>query len=414
MNGNPLTRWRRASLPAALALALSCAGGAHGQSVDDLIRDLIGAESARRAAALEKLAALGATAAPRLTRVAQSAGDDEVRLAALDALSRNPSSYAYSYLFWESLPRNDERETGDRRRIWACLVRVGDAFIAVGELGAASDHYCDLLESAASPAERSVAIRGLGRAGRRRAAEEVFAALEDDDASVVAAAVAAAAEMRWGQALPHFERRMKTAGAALLVSLLEALSMRAEPEAAALVAQFTDDDTAAVRDAARRARARHAGFVTDWWVVGPLSDPDGALRGTDVVSADVRPVRGATVESGGRTFTWRVHATSDPRGIVDLGHALEARGCGGAYAYAEVWTSNARTVRFTVAASGETVVWLNGKRARSAGDEAAIDATLAAGANRILVKFLGRSDAWTFRVRATDERGAPIVSGPPR
>jgi HEAT repeat protein len=188
-----------------------------------------------------------------LADTAESAEDEEVQMAALGALALNPLAYAYVHVFWGVLPDADDHAARrKRRRVWSCLLKVGEAFIEAGEIGMASDLYCELLDVAATLEERCGALAGCGRAGRRAAPDAVYEALDDDNPVIRATALEALGEMR-GIVVPVIAARLETAPPSKKVELLEALGRRAEPEAAKAAAAYVKDPDESVRRAALAA-----------------------------------------------------------------------------------------------------------------------------------------------------------------
>ncbi|MBN1442005.1 MAG: HEAT repeat domain-containing protein, partial [Planctomycetes bacterium] len=220
----------------------------------DALGDASGRPAARRIAIINALGHKDDDAAAQaLAGEAESAEPVEVRLAALEALANSPMSYAYVHLFWSALPGPEEEKPRERRRVWDSMMNVGKAFISSGEVGAASDFGCELLDVAATREETCSAIVLLSHAGRRFAPERIIAALDHEDPQVRAAARSSLARLRGPLAVPTLKARLEKAAPAMQVELLAILARRDEPQAAALAASRLHHDDAAVRAAALRA-----------------------------------------------------------------------------------------------------------------------------------------------------------------
>lgn len=465
-------------------------------------------------------------AAYLLSDLAGSASSDEVHLATLDALSRNPMAYAYVHVFWDALPPADsEEQQGMRARVWDCFLRVGAAFIGMGEVGAASDLYCELLDNAAGTAEKCGAILGLGLAGRRDAPARVFEMLGEEEPEIRAATLEALETMRLGGFYAGVGKALAKADPTLQVSLLRVLGSRTEPQAGPIIVSYLDHAEARVRAAAlgaleRKADeyvaetliqaiaerspitgegallvlrrladsrsidvlkscldvpdlrleaaaallhvalelegdrkqtavdlletvlplvptspaalealarlrslgvacdlARNAGFVTRWWLLGPVPAADGELQSRDLVDPKTaRGGNGGSVKVGDRTLEWKLHATTDPLGVVNLHAAVAAREQVGALACAEVTAPRSMAVTLRLGSDDDIVCWLNGKKIHafegsrgSRADQDLVPVELEAGTNRLLLEVVNRTGDWDFCVRITGSDGVPVV-----
>jgi hypothetical protein len=173
--------------------------------------------------------------------------------------------------------------------------------------------------------------------------------------------------------------------------------------------------------------AKHLGFLTDWYVIGPF-DANG-MKGFKTVYP---PERGidlkVELEGKGKKVRWiRFRAPEPPPSaggphvalvnlIVSLGNADDAV----AYAYTEINVARAQDVEFRGAADDNFTVWVNGKREFGFEeyrngvrlDRHRFPVKLRAGKNTVLVKicqFPATSEPnWEFLLRIVDKMSKGI------
>jgi hypothetical protein len=160
--------------------------------------------------------------------------------------------------------------------------------------------------------------------------------------------------------------------------------------------------------------AAKAGFVTRWWVAGPL--PFGGENGFDksfLDEADVdvkKPVRVAD-----KSYEWKEFRTDDAQGKVRLHPVLRPNNNVAAYAYAEIDSPRERDVMLLIGSDDGNVVWLNGEKIHANNatrairvDQDKVKAKLRQGPNRLLVKITQGGGEWEFCVRIGNPQGRPI------
>lgn len=158
--------------------------------------------------------------------------------------------------------------------------------------------------------------------------------------------------------------------------------------------------------------ARHAGFVTSWWLLGPI-------RGQEI-GRDLPPEHGvylgAPVSVDGSELHWKRYLTDDPSGVVPLRQLMDPSEDTTAYAYAEVIVDQPVEATLKAGSDDGVVVWLNGERVLRSPqprglqvDEDAVDVQLVAGANTILAKIVQGGGDWSFCLRLVDREGRPLV-----
>ncbi len=157
--------------------------------------------------------------------------------------------------------------------------------------------------------------------------------------------------------------------------------------------------------------AKASGFVTQWWIVGPLPGADVDKEFPPEKAIDLT----ATVKEGDRELEWTEHHTADPSGIVNLAGMMEPNTNSTAYLYAEVTVQEAQDVLFKAGSDDGMKLWLNGEMIHRAPeprslrvDEDTIEARLEAGVNKILLKVVQGGGGWECCLRITDRGGKPI------
>ncbi len=294
-------------------------------------------------------------AAPAL-RMLTASDDERMRATAMAALARLPDRLAVFALgqAWEA------RKPGATRM----LSRLGETLADADLPNEARGLFRILAKSSELSAIEFCAVaHGLGRVGEVEDARRLLAALDDG--------------ARWG-------------------------NQRARVHGAILAALEQIDDPAAAE-----------GFVTYWWLAGPVPIPGGeawddcAIDPAEVVTT--APARVADTD-----YAWRRHHTADPRGVVDLGGGLGVRDEAAAYAYTELIAKEDQEAWLQVGSEDVVVVWLNGRRVharRAEGDpnsgENRAKVALAAGVNRLLVKAVNEREGCAFSVRLLTPEGTP-------
>jgi len=145
------------------------------------------------------------------------------------------------------------------------------------------------------------------------------------------------------------------------------------------------------------------GFVTHWFVAGPLPNKDSAfLGGTYPPEAGVDLERGFIVKREGEplTFAWKP-ITCDDDGRVSLRDKLSKADAQGAYLYTEVSVEKETPVQLVLGAREHYTAWLNGDKIGDATGSKDMNpgrfrlkGTLKPGANQILLKVSQTRGDW--------------------
>ncbi|HUT36302.1 MAG TPA: ThuA domain-containing protein [Planctomycetota bacterium] len=145
------------------------------------------------------------------------------------------------------------------------------------------------------------------------------------------------------------------------------------------------------------------GFVTHWFVAGPISNKDSAFLGqTYPPEAGVDLERGFIVKGEGepQTFAWK-KVTCDDDGIVKLRDLVSKADAVGGYLYAEISIERETPVQVLLGAREHFTAWLNGEKlGEQIGTKGLrpgqfkYKATLKPGANRLLVKVSQTKGDW--------------------
>jgi hypothetical protein len=161
--------------------------------------------------------------------------------------------------------------------------------------------------------------------------------------------------------------------------------------------------------------AAPGGFVTGWWVVGPLDSRD-TMRKQSIVDP-TQPIDVDTpISHGGHEFAWKFHPVDDALGMLDLEVACARQDNVGCYVYAEVESDINRDVTLRIGSDDDVIVWVNGAEVhRFIGDRGwgvdqdAAKAHLTKGSNRVLCMVLNGGAQWSVSVRIVDDAGDPLV-----
>lgn len=312
------------------------------------------------------------------------------------------------------------------------------ALVALSEVAAEAD--LTVLRSFARdarPAVRDAAVQGMLRvAGARHPQDEEALGIYRE-----ALALAARDEER-AQALLGMARVPNLSSLDVLVPMLDSPGNLGTPLARALVpvADLVGKDdpdralalydrilgitqeTAVLRQVSVALRthgvdldlAGDSGYVSGWWVTGPI-DSREALRKADALAPAAVDVN-KPVEYKGRAFPWSFHRVDDPAGLINLEIASARADNVGCYIYAEVVSPADMDARLRIGSDDDVVVWLNGKEVhRYIGDRGwtqdqdTVDVRLTAGTNAILCKVLQGGGQWSCSVRIVDRTGKPLV-----
>ena len=172
----------------------------------------------------------------------------------------------------------------------------------------------------------------------------------------------------------------------------------------------------------------HMGFVVDWYLLGPFDAPK--TTGFDLMFPPEKKVdlQGTYAGKDGRTIRWKRFSTTDRFGQSNLIQAIAPVKEAVGYAYAELKSSEDRSVRLRCGADDNCSVWLNGKKIFSRLqwlngtrlDRFSAPAELRKGTNRLLVKICqgpqhknpAVPNNWSLQLRFCDElgTGVPLTS----
>jgi hypothetical protein len=174
--------------------------------------------------------------------------------------------------------------------------------------------------------------------------------------------------------------------------------------------------------------ARHFGFITSWYVIGPFDN-----RGEKAFDAVYPPEQNIdlTAEYEGkprdgqtRTVAWRPATTQDEFGILDLNKAIGQENGVVGYSWTEFWSDRERPAELRLGRDNAAKLWLNGQiihehrvyHSGSEMDQFVGRGTLKQGRNTILVKALQNeqkeewAQGWGFQLRVCDSAGQAILS----
>jgi hypothetical protein len=159
---------------------------------------------------------------------------------------------------------------------------------------------------------------------------------------------------------------------------------------------------------------KRRGFLTKWYLLGPLPNPDNSAFGKDLIPVGRIDLNEA-VKVGEMEYRWKETATSSLPAVVDLRALFDPNQHTAAYAYAPVMIPAATAAVLRIGSDDGCEVWVNGAKVHAAGDprslivdQDAVKIDLKQGVNTFLVKVLQGSSDWQLCVRLTDRDGVPI------
>ena len=166
------------------------------------------------------------------------------------------------------------------------------------------------------------------------------------------------------------------------------------------------------RDPQRKAKDR--GFVLDWWLTGPVQDPDG--KG---FSREFEPEKKIDLQKiwriGPRRYRWQKLQDLSLEGTVNLLPVFRRSQNVMAYGYTVVQVAEDTDAVLRMGSDAGLACWVNGERVHFAPapralkvDQDSVKVRLKKGENRILLKIGQQSGPWGFCLRITDAAGKAL------
>jgi hypothetical protein len=157
------------------------------------------------------------------------------------------------------------------------------------------------------------------------------------------------------------------------------------------------------------------GLITKWWVIGPFPS-SGANGAFDTVFSPEEGIHlTEQLDDRGRRRQWREHETLAENGMVDFEKIFRRTENVLAYAYTELEAAEAMDVLLKIGSDDGVKVFLNGEVIHSkpvirafGQDEDVVNARLAQGKNKLLLKVTQGGGEWCFAARLTQRDGQPI------
>jgi len=160
--------------------------------------------------------------------------------------------------------------------------------------------------------------------------------------------------------------------------------------------------------------AGRLGFITHWWLLGPVSWNESTFNKSDFPVDNIAVDQ--PVKIGNQSFTWKELKAASPQGIVDLAAQFSPHENVAAYAYAEIEAPRARSVNLRIGSDDGFVCWVNGKEVGDRNvarpltvDEDTIEKVpLVQGTNKVLLKITQGEGQWEFCVRVANTQNRPL------
>jgi HEAT repeat protein len=267
---------------------------------------------------------------------------------------------------------------------------------------AAGRMYVDVMPLAVTDDQKREALGGIARCAESPPAEllsVIVPLMQRADMATAAAPVAA----RVAAGLPEPRK------AEAIDVLQQVLKIHPDPQTTARAAEHLR------RLGVDLDPAREAGFITQWWLLGPLPNQGNQMWNKSYPPEENIDLK-QPVRIGDKELQWRPFHTQGLEGVMDMDHAIGPAEYIGAYAYAEIEVDAAQDVVLKIGSDDSLVIWLNGKKvyafdgARGVKiDQDKAEAHLQSGVNRVLVKSLDQINDWAFCIRVTTPARKPVV-----
>ena len=235
----------------------------------------------------------------------------------------------------------------------------------------------------AAPEQKAQLIRVLGSRKSEEAVQALMDSARNPNPELRVAALTALGDMGYAGAAPLLQEalsdsnpRIVDAAARAVPKISPSLQQQGNTRTAinlCLQAARSTHDPAIVQELAGYLKsveasgplsdlARGFGFVTDWWILGPLAGRE-ALRQNDLIPTNqpVNPQRPVTLE--GKTFKWKKTMLDNSTGRLNIGAVVGQRDDAGAYLFAMVQANEDGEAVFNIGSDDDVVCWLNGAEA---------------------------------------------------
>ena len=359
-------------------------------------------EPPRQAAVLRILYERESAALPDVLEAARASDSPEVRATALVISGQQPAlddvlAVAKTGSEWT---RPHALELA-RERITALM--------ADGEIARARDACIDLLESGLPEEDAVLAFTALGHipTGETMAfldGLELFGEEPVAGRVILTPAVREAAQLAYVASAAALHDAEESKNRLLHAAEHSAFPSVTEQAAERLAAMGVD----------AKSLAQRQGFLTDWEIIGPFPNPDGAAFNRSFLD-EAGCTGEMPVEFEGTTYTWIPVETESLPAVVVLHELLEPSEHVAAYAYTEFSLPEPREVLFLIGSDDGCEFWVNGEKLHAVDtprgltvDEDRVSASLVEGTNRVLIKVLQGGVDWQFCVRVVDLEGKPL------
>jgi HEAT repeat protein len=340
------------------------------------------------------LAILGKTKDARylpLLNEAAGSADAGYRGAALDALAATGLPGAVEGLDAAAarLATDEDRAAFARR-----IVSLAGRYEAAGEKAAAGRTFLLLYRHAASGEDRALALDGV----KRNPVPEAFAVLQERMTPEELESLPTS--MLAGVARALYDEGKTAEGDALIA--------RIEP-------RIADTETVRLMIAMMRGRGdeaawgRKLGFVGRWHLTGPYEWSKEEGFTTTRIGEPVVDLTSSTV-------LWKAHDNASIEPMIDLMGLVATRDNATAYAYTEVYVTEAQSGQIRVGSDDGIKVWLNGEVVHenhidrgTALDADTAPVNFAAGKNTLLVQVTQGAGGWNFIARLCAADGRPLA-----
>jgi hypothetical protein len=359
------------------------------KGLDDKLSKAAGVTSGPTKATLLKI--LAARKYPNLSEVlaaAKSDGDAVVRMTAATLAGEAPAEADVEAAVNSSQP-------WFRGPAQAAYIKLADAKLAGGDAVGAVKMYETIVNGEGDQDFKVAALTGIGKAGQASSRELVKSFI--DDPALGEAAGKATIDIIAAQGgdaakdeLLDIAENGKQAIASYAIEKLRPLGIGTD------------------------AIPQRKGFITNWKIVGPLPNDNGSAFGKSFFPEGQADL--ADISFDGKTVSWKdgmsdqVPATINLREFFNLGDVPAA-----CYAATDIKVDAETPVVFLIGSNDGCEFFVNGQKLHETKegrpltiDQDKVEAKLAPGSNRIVIKVLQDGGAWEFVVRVTNPDGSPF------
>lgn len=334
---------------------------------------------------------LAARKHPKLAELAAAAKSDPdplVRMTAATLLGEAPADADVEAAIKSPLP-------WFRAPALEAYLKLAEGKLGAGDAAGALAMYESVINGDSEKAFKNAALKGIGKAGQASSREMVTKLMEDPAFSDAA-----------GRALVDI---VAAQGGDAAKNELLTMAESSPPA----IASYAIEKLRPL-GIGTEAIPQRKGFITNWKMLGPLPNDSGSAYEKSFFpegQAELTPV-----EVDGKTLAWMDHVYDQVPAIINLRQVFNVGDVPAAcYAVTDLKVDAETTVVFLIGTNDGCEFFVNGQKLHGTKegrpltiDQDRVEAKLAPGSNRIVLKVLQDGGQWEFVVRVTNPDGTPL------